>query len=271
MLNRDGAVANSYDFDGFSQAEKQTELKRLYHQATLISHFELPTLDKIGIPKSGDILDVGCGPGFVSAEIGHHFPESRLIGIDNSHDMIEVANKVVSPQCTNIKFKNGDAYHTGLEDHAFDFIYNRAIYQHLSDPHAALKESIRVARKGAKICICDVDDAILIFHPEPPSMNAFKQLAAKSQEESGGNRFVGRRLPLLMQKAGLKNIRAWIESFSTLDVGFDTFFHITTTFKSQIIGTKEGHELLEKIKKEIREYESPPFGIVGVIFAVGEK
>lgn len=41
--------------------------------------------------KSGNILDIGCGPGNSTAVLKQMFPDARILGIDSSEDMINKA------------------------------------------------------------------------------------------------------------------------------------------------------------------------------------
>ena len=45
------------------------------------------------IPKSGKILDLGCGYGFLSYMLGYLSPERKITGIDYDEDKIEIAQK----------------------------------------------------------------------------------------------------------------------------------------------------------------------------------
>ena len=52
------------------------------------------------------ILDVGCGNGYSTAQIGKKFPEALITGVDYSEPMIEEANKTPMPK--NVEFFHGD-------------------------------------------------------------------------------------------------------------------------------------------------------------------
>ena len=52
-----------------------------------------------GARLSGDILDLGCGPGDITFQFAARFPSSSVLGVDGSSVMIELANdrKAVKP------------------------------------------------------------------------------------------------------------------------------------------------------------------------------
>lgn len=73
-----------------------------------------PLLDAVQVGEKMSILDVGCGPGYVSiaaAERG-----AIPIGLDFSAEMIAIAKKM-SPR---IEFRQGDAQNLPFPDASFD-------------------------------------------------------------------------------------------------------------------------------------------------------
>lgn len=55
-----------------------------------------PAIDlafRIPLESPGGILDLGCGPGNSTEILRHRFPKARILGIDNSVQMIDAARK----------------------------------------------------------------------------------------------------------------------------------------------------------------------------------
>jgi|TARA_Y100000031_G_scaffold110647_1_gene121874 SAM-dependent methyltransferase len=260
---------NTYNFDQFTDIQQKEELERLQKQAMLVSALEQPIIKKVGIPDSGTLVDIGCGPGFVTAEIARSNQGVDVIGIDTSDELLEVANNFTAAGIDNLSFRNGDAYSSGFDNDSVDFIYSRLLYQHLEHPEKALEESKRILRPGGKVCVMDVDDTLQIFYPELPSFHALQMEAHKQQVAAGGDRRIGRKLPTLMEQAGLKNIRCNVEGMTTLDIGFEAFFNIVVSFKAQIVG-KKGEDMVAEIENDIAALEKQPFGMVVVPVAIGE-
>jgi trans-aconitate 2-methyltransferase len=74
-------------------------------------HFAMEALKSINLKEHKRILDIGCGSGEVTAEIARslaHIPESFVVGIDASQNMIDVARKTYS-DVTNMDFMALDA------------------------------------------------------------------------------------------------------------------------------------------------------------------
>ena len=48
----------------------------------------LPVLDRMGIEPDDNVLDLGCGAGWLSRLLSEQLPEGRVVGIDVSDEMI---------------------------------------------------------------------------------------------------------------------------------------------------------------------------------------
>lgn len=114
----------------------------------LILHQEIETLTK-GMPKSGLILDAGCGFGRdTKVFIDRGF---KVIGIDLSEKLLEIA-KINIPQAKFIKM---DLRILDFPDNYFDAIWCNAALLHLSieDIKKALDEFYRVLKHGGKLFV----------------------------------------------------------------------------------------------------------------------
>src|SRR5260221_4596361 len=86
-----------YELEGvYGDQSKFTSSNRLNKIINLILR-----LDK----KPKNILDVGCGTGYLSNELKKMFPMAEVIAIDISQNAISIAKK----QYSNIIFKTADA------------------------------------------------------------------------------------------------------------------------------------------------------------------
>lgn len=258
---------NTYNYDQFSNTAQRSELKRLEQQALLVSNLEQSAIAEIGFPTDGRFIDIGCGPGFVTGEIARHYPHLKLIGLDNSTKLLDVASQLVQPNYPNLTFQPGDATHTGLSNQVADVVYSRLLYQHLELPKNAMMEAKRILKPGGKLCIVDVDDQLQLFYPELPSFKTLQTLAAAAQSKNGGDRHIGRKLCPLMSECGFKT-QFQLKHVSTLDIGFNAFFDIVVSFKAQIIGP-DGLALLEQLKQEVDDLPQTPFGMAGIPLAIG--
>jgi len=86
------------------------------------------------------VLDVACGPGYVSA--GLRDVGAVPTGIDFSENMIAIARMMFR----DISFLKGDAQDLPFEDGSFDGVLNNFGLLHVSDPAKACAEACRVLK-----------------------------------------------------------------------------------------------------------------------------
>jgi arsenite methyltransferase len=53
----------------------------------------LPVLEKMRIATADNVLDVGCGSGWLARRLANLAPEGRVVGMDVSDEMIRVARR----------------------------------------------------------------------------------------------------------------------------------------------------------------------------------
>lgn len=101
------------------------------------------------------ILDVGCGPGIVTAELAPHAKE--LVAFDLTPEMIAQARKRCKEAgFANVRFEIGQAERLPFEDASFDAVVSRYTFHHFSDPSTVLAEMVRVVRAKGRIVIVDI-------------------------------------------------------------------------------------------------------------------
>jgi trans-aconitate 2-methyltransferase len=72
------------------------------------------------------ILDLGCGPGNITQFLFEAFPNSTILGIDSSTEMIESAN-IIHKDKTNIQFNiNATEHLSNDSSEKYDLIYTNA-------------------------------------------------------------------------------------------------------------------------------------------------
>jgi arsenite methyltransferase len=128
----------------------------LYDNAQAISRrllnvWQLP-IEWLSIPPGGTALDVGSGPGNVTASLADAAgPDGLALGVDISEPML--ARAVRNEAGPQVGFIKADAQRLPLRDNTIDAVTSTAVLQLVPDPAAALAEMARVLRPGGKLAI----------------------------------------------------------------------------------------------------------------------
>ena len=120
-------------------------------------------LEEIGqyLPKSGRVLDVGCGFGLFSLYYAGTHPDLDIVGVDLNLRRIETARRAADRlRLSNVHYEVGDI--TSREFHeAFDGIYMMDIIHHVPRKSVpALAGKLQgILRPGGRLVIKDVETA----------------------------------------------------------------------------------------------------------------
>jgi ubiquinone/menaquinone biosynthesis C-methylase UbiE len=104
-------------------------------------------------PAPREVLDVGCGTGFLAlrfAELGH-----TVTGIDLAPQMIDQARRKAEEADRQIDFRVGDAAALDYPDEHFDWVVARHVIWNLPDPQRAVGEWLRVLRAGGHLVLIE--------------------------------------------------------------------------------------------------------------------
>jgi ubiquinone/menaquinone biosynthesis C-methylase UbiE len=206
------AKDGSYTFDGFTDPARAAEAARLQHQAALLLPIEEEIWLEVGLQPGMQVVDVGCGVGSIACQMAKRIGSGRVLGIDRSETLLEIAAGIQAKnQLTNISFQAGDVYNLPLASGIADFVYARLLFQHLTDPLAALAEIDRILKPGGKVCIVDTADGWFYLDPEPPAFSALRQRLLTERLALGGDPDVGKKLGSYLAKAGFTAIRSTVK------------------------------------------------------------
>ena len=160
-----------------------------------------------------DLLDVGCGPGTLTADLAVRVAPGRVLGLDASVAPLDEARATAGRAGAEVTFAVGDVYALDLPDASFDVVHAHQVLQHLTDPVAALREMARVCRPGGVVAVRDVDYATFTWFPANPGLDRWLELYSAVARANRAEPDAGRRLIAWAHAAGLKDLTATASSW----------------------------------------------------------
>jgi SAM-dependent methyltransferase len=164
-------------------------------------------------------LDVGCGPGALTAELVMRLGAEAVVAVDPSEPFV-TATRARNP---GVKVVQASAEQLPFPDQAFDAALAQLVVHFMSDPVAGLTEMARVTRPGGVVAACVWDHG---GGQGPLSLfwQAARELDPEAQDES---RLAGAReghLADLFEAAGLHEIKETVLSVSLEHPSFEEWW-----------------------------------------------
>lgn len=160
--------------------------------------------------------DFGCGSGKMGLQIMPLLPQgSTYTGIDQSSKLIARGKQACENTPWKAEFHEGSIFSTPFADKSFDVTMTHTVLMHVPDPEKALQEMIRVTKPNGLVIACEANrnahNAMLhieeVNHQETVPLELFQTINREILKRTGVDHNIGAKLPVLMHKAGLKNIQ----------------------------------------------------------------
>ncbi|THV43293.1 methyltransferase domain-containing protein [Glycomyces buryatensis] len=149
------------------------------------------------------ILDIGCGPGTITADLAERVPNGHVTGADRAETIVDQSRNLTAERClTNVDFTVADVHALEFEDDTFDIVHAHQVLQHVGDPVQALEEMRRVTKPGGIVAARDSDYAAFTWFPGSRGLTDWLDLYERVARAGGGEPDAGRRLKSWALKAG---------------------------------------------------------------------
>ncbi|MDQ1443590.1 MAG: hypothetical protein QOI20_54 [Acidimicrobiaceae bacterium] len=150
------------------------------------------------------VLDVGCGPGTITADLARLVAPGSVLGIDQAEEVVAAA-AAAHADVANVEFAVGDVYDLGSVDgveRAFDVVHAHQVLQHVPDPVGALVAMARACRPdGGIVAARDSDYAAMTWYPADPRLDRWLDLYRTVARANGGEPDAGRYLHAWARRA----------------------------------------------------------------------
>ena len=143
--------------------EDETQAKAYSEADFELGHSKIiHLLDQVfgGIDISGEILDLGCGPGDVTFRIARRFPKANITAIDGSQAMLLLAEEQLkreSDMSDRVNFVQAMIPGSTIPKKAYDLILSTSFLHHLHQPDVLWQTINEHSKPGTKIFVADLN------------------------------------------------------------------------------------------------------------------
>ena len=207
MAKRIELASNNDNSDYILGTDKE-ELHRLGLQHQVWAEEARRGWDIAEFGKGQTILDLGCGPGFVSRELAYIVgQEGKVVAVDMSSTYIDFLNQVSKLHQLNIETQCADFDHMVLEPDSLDGVFSRWALPWISNPEEIVAKIASAMRPGGVFVAHEYLDWTT-HQTEPHYEDLHKAIYAAydSLQDGGGDLNIGRRLPKIFYDQGLEVI-----------------------------------------------------------------
>lgn len=202
--------------------------------------------DLAGVRAGQKVLDVGCGPGALTAELVARLGPEGVAAVDPSEPFVAAAQA----RHPGVDVRISAAEELPYADGTFDATIAQLVVHFMTDPVAGLAEMARVTRADGVVAAC-VWDLAGDRAPISPFWRAARKLESGVEDESGLPGARAGHLAELFEAAGLRRVEEGELSASVEYASFDEWWE-PYTFG---VGPAGAHvrKLGEEERSELRE------------------
>ena len=158
-------------------------------------NFETKIVNELIDVKGKVVLDLGCGGGRYALLV--YKKAKKIIGIDISDNLIEIAKEKLSPAMP-IEFLVADATNTCFKDKYFVVVVSLGMFEYLEDPSPFLVEINRILKPGGEfLLVCHNKNRMLIRDSIGfkllirPVLKQLKNVVLRSQRKANPANYYG--------------------------------------------------------------------------------
>jgi ubiquinone/menaquinone biosynthesis C-methylase UbiE len=130
----------------------------IFYNATVAKVLRKPETkiasDVVAKMRTGTVLDLGSGTGYLTVRIAGRAPSLRVYGIDLSRQMVKIARRHAKG-VDNARFVFGNAARLPFNDNSIDLVISTGASHHWKTPRLVFDECYRVLKTGGEAWIYD--------------------------------------------------------------------------------------------------------------------
>jgi SAM-dependent methyltransferase len=211
-----------------------------------------------GIASGQRVLDVGCGPGALTAELVRRVGADSVAAVDPSEQFVAA----IRERFPRVTVEGAPAERLPFEDGAFDTVAAQLVVHFMEHPVAGLREMARVTRRGGVVAACVWDLAHGGRSPLSVFWEAAREFDPELEDEAGRPGAREGHLKELFEAAGIRDVEDGALAIRVEHATFDEWWEPYTLGVGPAGGylASLGPEQLAVLRERCRELLPPaPF------------
>lgn len=183
-----------------------SELERLRFQHEVWGPQTRAFLDRIGLKPGARVLDLGCGPGFVSFELAERVGErGEVVALDESPRWIaHVEDEIRRRGVGNVRTLRSRIQEAQFEPGSFDLVFARWVLSFLPAPGRVVARLAVALKDGGAFAFQDYNHEGVSIFPESEGFRAVVRATRAMYAQAGGDTWVALRTSAIFREAGLE-------------------------------------------------------------------
>lgn len=184
---------------------EREELWRLGYQHQVWSSEARRGWEIAGFSMGQNILDLGCGPGFCTQELGYLVGKyGKVIGVDKSDYFIKYLDEIAQFHELNIETQSCDFDEMQLAPNSLDGVYCRWALAWIPNPEEIINKVITAMKQGGRFVVQEYYDwSTFQTHPSFPNLDEAIFQALSSFDNGMGDVNIGNRVSEIFESSGL--------------------------------------------------------------------
>jgi ubiquinone/menaquinone biosynthesis C-methylase UbiE len=182
-------------------------------------------LAMLALQPGKHVLDVGCGPGFLAADmLPEVAPGGTVVGVDISASMLAMARDRLARAVIDgrASFVEGDATALPFDSNQFDAVASTQVIEYLDEPAAGIAEIYRVLRPGGRVVLLDTDWSTMLWHSTD---DARMRRVLAAWDEHCPHKHLPRILVPMLRAAGFEVAQQQALAFFNPSLSEDAYSH----------------------------------------------
>jgi SAM-dependent methyltransferase len=196
------------DRDGYLLRDRdRSEIQRLRFQHQVWREVADAALDEAGFGPGDAVADLGCGPGFLTADLLERVgPAGHILAVDRSEHFIGHLQALARQAGQErLVARTGDITEPFAEPGSLDGAVCRWVLMFLRDPVSVISNVAACLKPGGRFVALEyLQLRAITLHPTGPAFDTLYGAVHRLIAENGGDPDIGRSLPGLLLGGGLE-------------------------------------------------------------------